>query len=247
MKFVGIDLGWRSQPSGVCCLHWNNYQLQVLALDCQESLEEILEWCDSFIADNEPALIAVDAPTLIPNRTGMRVPDQLTHKYFGRYHAGCYPANLNRPFAERTVGFGIRLEKRGFDHAPTITPQKQGRYQIEVYPHAAMIQLFQLDRILKYKKGKIAQRKAELAKLQHYIQQVLPQLIPAVNFDDTVNAINTPLNELTGVALKPIEDQLDSLICAYIGAFWWYWGVSRNWVVGDRANGYIIIPYPRFD
>ncbi|WP_348257426.1 hypothetical protein [Funiculus sociatus] len=22
MKFLGIDLGWRSQPSGLCCLNW---------------------------------------------------------------------------------------------------------------------------------------------------------------------------------------------------------------------------------
>lgn len=49
---------------------------------------------------------AVDAPTIIPNATGMRLPDKLSHKHFGRYHAGCYPANLNRPFAQNTVAFG---------------------------------------------------------------------------------------------------------------------------------------------
>jgi predicted RNase H-like nuclease len=37
-----------------------------------------------FIGIDLGALIAVDAPTLIPNATGARVPDRLTHKYFGR-------------------------------------------------------------------------------------------------------------------------------------------------------------------
>jgi predicted RNase H-like nuclease len=44
--------------------------------------------------------------------------------------------------------------------------QKIGRYQIEVFPHPAMIHLFQLSRILKYKKGNLAEKKAELQKLQ---------------------------------------------------------------------------------
>lgn len=46
----------------------------------------------------------------------------------------------------------------------------------------------------------------------------------------------------SGAALKAVEDQLDSLICAYVGARWWYWGLDRNWVLGDLATGYIIVP-----
>lgn len=243
MKFIGIDLGWYSQASGLCCLQWENNQLAVQALEHKLSIEEILAWCDGVIAEKEPALIAVDAPTLIPNARGMRVPDKLTHKYFGRYHAGCYPANLQRPFAERTVAFGLSLEERGFLHAPQIIPQTRGRYQVEVYPHAAMVQLFQLERILKYKKGKLAERKVELKKLQSYTQEVLPQLIPVMALGEFHGTIAQPLEGLRGSELKALEDQLDSLICAYIGAYWWYWGESRNQVLGDRATGYIIVPF----
>jgi len=210
----------------------------VQALERKLSIEEILAWCDAVIAEDEPALIAVDAPTLIPNETGMRVPDKLTHKYFGRYHAGCYPANLKRPFA-----FGLSLEGRGFLHAPTMIPQKLGRYQIEVYPHAAMVQLFQLERILKYKKGRLADRRVELKKLQHYTQQVLLQLTPTLALGKFLGIIAQPLDTLKGADLKALEDKLDSLICAYIGAYWWYWGESRNQVLGDRATGYLIVPF----
>jgi len=242
LKFIGIDLGWYSHSSGLSCLEWQGNNLRILAIDIKLSITEILAWCDALLAATESALIAVDAPTLIPNATGMRVPDKLTHKYFGRYHAGCYPANLKRPFAQRTIAFGLSLEERGFLHAPEISPQQPGRYQIEVYPHAAMVQLFQLKRILKYKKGKLAERKAELNKLQQYIQEILPQLTPSLSLDGFLSAIAAPLAPLTGVALKAIEDQLDSLICAYIGAYWWYWGEERNQVLGDRDTGYIIVP-----
>jgi predicted RNase H-like nuclease len=97
MKFLGIDLGWRSGPSGLCCIEWSDGHLHLLDLDRKEAIEDILLWVDSWVLSEEPAMIAVDAPTLIPNATGMRLPDRLTHKYFGRYHAGCYPANLNLP------------------------------------------------------------------------------------------------------------------------------------------------------
>ncbi len=97
-------------------------------------------------------MIGVDAPTLILNATETRLVDKLSHKYFGKYHAGCYPANLTLPFAERTVKFGLELEARSFAHAPVITPKQLDRYQIEVFPHPEIVHLFGLERILKCKK-----------------------------------------------------------------------------------------------
>jgi len=254
MKFIGIDLGWRSQPSGLCCLEWIDEQLQLLDLDRKEAIADILTWIDQSVKPDEPAIIAVDAPTLIPNATGSRLPDKLSHKYFGKYHAGCYPANKNLPFSDRTINFGLELESRGFAHAPTIESQKLGRYQIEVFPHPAIVNLFNLERILKYKKGRINERRLELIKLQNYIIDILsicePPLRLCGSLRQATGASTFPLEiPTTGAALKATEDKLDSLICAYVAAYWWYWGEQRNLVLGDvsdglrlRATGYIIIP-----
>ncbi|WGV24510.1 DUF429 domain-containing protein [Halotia branconii] len=238
MKFIGIDLGWKSQPSGLCCLKLIDGQLQLLDLDREDAIADILAWIDQRVQQDEPAIIAVDAPTLIPNATGSRLPDKLTHKYFGKYHAGCYPANQNLPFAQRTINFGLELEARGFAHAPTIDPQKFGRYQIEVFPHPAIVNLFNLKRILKYKKGRINERRLELIKLYNYTLNILPSLSPPLRLSGSF-ALEIPT---TGAALKATEDKLDSLICAYVAAYWWYWGEQRNLVLGDRTTGYIIIP-----
>ena len=262
MKFIGIDLGWKSQPSGLCCLEWIDGQLQLLDLDRKEAIADILTWIDQSVQPDEPAIIAVDAPTLIPNSTGSRLPDKLSHKYFGKYHAGCYPANQNLPFAERTINFGLELESRGFAHAPTIEPQKLSRYQIEVFPHPAIVNLFNLERILKYKKGRLTERRLELIKLQNYLLDILPSLSPPLRpslrdatrrrlLSETLREGGSFTSEIptTGAALKATEDKLDSLICAYVAAYWWYWGEQRNLVLGDvydglrlRTTGYIIIP-----
>jgi predicted RNase H-like nuclease len=257
MKFIGIDLGWSSGASGLCCLVWENSQLQLTDLDCKLSTVDILDWVDQRVPEPEPGLVAVDAPTLIPNATGMRLPDKLTHRYFGRYHAGCYPANLKSRFASHTVGFGKSLEARGFMHAPMMIPQRCDRYQIEVFPHPAMINLFGLSRILKYKKGKLADRRLELIKLRQYIVEVLPNLEPSLSLNssawilsDSPDSFINQLAETSSKLFKAIEDQLDAILCAYIGAHWWYWGCDRNLVLGVRTdpiteaynNGYIVIP-----
>lgn len=246
MKFLGIDLGWSSGASGLCCLEWSDECLHLLNLDRQQATTDILNWIEHWASPTEPAMIAVDAPTLIPNTTGMRLPDKLTHHHFRHYHAGCYPANLGRPFAQRTVEFGLSLEARGFAHAPVIAPKKLGRFQIEVYPHPAIVHLFGLNRILKYKKGTLAERRLELMKLRQYILDILPTLTPTLNLYSSSAGVCDSLPEIptTGAALKAVEDQLDSLICAYIAAHWWYWGSDRNWVLGDAATGYIVVPVP---
>jgi predicted RNase H-like nuclease len=215
--FLGIDLGWSSGASGLCCLVWQDQQLRLHDLRRELAIADILAWVDRHLPPAASGVIAVDAPTLIPNQTGMRLPDRLAHQYFGRYHAGCYPANRGHAFADRTVGFGLSLEARGFSHAPELIAQQLGRYQIEVFPHPAMVHLFQLERILKYKKGTIDQRRPELAKLRNYLLDRLPQLDPPL----PLTATDLPTIPFQGTALKAVEDQLDSLVCAYVAAHWW--------------------------
>lgn len=238
MRFLGIDLGWQSGPSGLCCLDFAQGHLILQQLERKASLDAVLAWVDEVVPEGVPAIVGVDAPTIIPNKTGMRSPDRLAHKYFGKYHAGCYPANQGRPFAARLIQFGLDLESRGFVHAPTINTQTTGRYQAEIFPHPATIQLFDLPRILKYKKGRLAERAAALGELRSHILTQLPKHEPSLIIE------KLPDIPTTGKALKALEDKLDSIICAYVAAYWWYWGEQRNWVMGDRTSGYIVVPCP---
>jgi len=241
MKFLGLDLGWQSGASGLCQLVQDGSHLALVTLQHLMQLSDVLSWIDREIPVHDPMMAAVDAPTIIPNATGMRVPDRLVHRGYGRYHAGCYPANQGRPFAARLVAFGQALEARQLHHAPSLLPRQSGRYQIEVFPHPAMVNLIRLPRILKYKKGRLADRRRELSRLRHLILTVLPELEPALPIAPTA----LPAIPETGRALKAVEDQLDSLICAYAAAHYWWWGEARNQVLGSQAEGYIVVPCPK--
>ncbi len=235
MRFLGIDFGWTSQPSGVAALVWDGQRLAVEDIGRIATPPSLMEWVRTITRD-APAMVAIDAPTVIANLTGMRHADRAMHRHFGKQHAGAYPANLASAFAARTTALGRDLEALGFLHADTMEPQRPGRYQIEVYPHAAMLHLFRLQHILKYKKGRVAERHAALQQYRGLLLEWLPKLTPSLPLDEI------PSVPQTGRELKAVEDQYDAILCAYIGAWWWYWGAARTLVEGNAQEGYIVVP-----
>ena len=237
MKFLGIDLGWHGKPSGLAALEWQDGQLRFLEARTHQDKEQILAWVDAHSA-NAPCGIGVDAPLVIPNATGARPAEKLLNARYARAHAGCHPANQGRPFAGYVTGFSADLAARGFRHGDRVEAQAPDRFQIEVHPHAASVELFELPRILKYKKGDKASRMRELRKYRDLIAGVLPHLQPPLA------AADLPLvpEFVSMIALKDIEDRLDAILCAYIAAHYWYWGAEKNTVFGDAVHGYLVVP-----
>ncbi|MGH9646737.1 MAG: pyridoxamine 5'-phosphate oxidase, partial [Bryobacteraceae bacterium] len=234
MNFIGIDLGWQSKASGAALLDWNGSELRLVRLDLLADITTVAPWVEAHAGAN--AVAGIDAPLVIPNASGMRPADKLAHSRYGRYHAGAYPASRARAYGERTTGFSAELERLGFQHGDRLTARAAGRFQIEVHPHAATVQLFGLDRIVKYKRGTLAERVAGLARLRSLMLERLPRLTPRLLPE------GFPEVPASGRELKSAEDRLDAITCAYVAAHWWYWGEERNDVLGDAQTGYIIVP-----
>jgi predicted RNase H-like nuclease len=62
----------------------------------------------------------------------------------------------------------------------------------------------------------------------------LPTLDPSLS-------VRLPRVPRTG-SLKPTEDKIDAVLCAYIAAHWWRWSMQRNRLYGNEENGYIVVP-----
>jgi predicted RNase H-like nuclease len=232
--FIGVDLGWYGKPSGLAVFRWVGRKLKLGDVTRLRNQQHILNW----IAKNaraDIAVVAVDAPTIIRNKGGIRPAERALNALFRRFHAGCHPANLARPFAKCVLRFSSELESMGFAFRPEIKAQEAGHFQIEVHPHAASVNLFRLPRIVKYKRGRRQKRAEELNRFRKLLLDDLRELEPAVY------ALSLPKVPGKG-STKEVEDQLDAVLCAYIGAHWWYWGRTRNAVFGDRATGFIVVP-----
>ena len=231
--FIGVDLGWYGKPSGLASIGLDGVGLRLRNIARLEAVDEILGWIRSE-AGSGSAVAAVDAPLVIRNQTGIRPVEREFNRDFRRFHAGCHAANLGRPFAHNVLSFSQRLETLGFGHGASIKPRQEGLFQIEVHPHAATVNLFGLPRIVKYKRGPREQRARELRRLRTLMLRRLPELDPALS-------LWLPIVPRTG-SLKPAEDQIDAVLCAYLAARWWLWARQRSRLYGTEECGYIVVP-----
>jgi len=183
----------------------------------------------------QTVFVTVDAPIVCPNRTGTRPVDRLTHRMFHREHAACHPANLMR--CPRPPRVARLLQRKGFRVGWEI--RVGGRWVAEVYPHPAMVRMFGLPRIIKYKKGSVAERRKEFRRLQGLMRKLMKRRFPGLKLNQETRSL------LRQKWSKPVEDRTDALFCALIGMWHWMHRGKRSEVIGDRKTGFILLPEER--
>jgi predicted RNase H-like nuclease len=245
IRCIGIDLAWSSRNTS-----------GAFALEVEDGTAREVDWHFGLGSDDEiiafiaeaagdrPALVAIDGPIAVPNESGARSCDREITRVFGRFQAGAHPAN--RQALRRYGGLRVeRLAKRvvaelGYAHDPRIAQQAATRQVLEAYPHPGMVALFGLEKTLKYKHGRIAQRRHELNRLQSHLL-ALAESVPALQLSDRWRR---DIAGLRGHAFKQYEDLLDSLFCAYAAAYCWHHGPSHYVIFGSVKAGHILVPMP---
>ncbi|NJK91293.1 MAG: DUF429 domain-containing protein [Blastochloris sp.] len=106
---------------------------------------------------------------------------------------------------------------------------------LEVYPHAAMLRFLGLDRILKYKRGRVAERRVEFGRLQELLRERVPGLFPELEWGEE-------LERLLGLEWsKKTEDLTDAVVCALVASWHWKYQGKRSQVVGDEETGWLVV------
>ncbi len=251
LHFIGVDLAWSSRnPTGLAALRWHGDMASLV-----EPLPEALVYTDQEIAayiaqvsTSGGVVVAIDAPLTVPNRTGQRPGEKALNAAFARFHAGAHPANR-----ERLAGYNngtvrgedvlAQLQTLGIRHDPVLTPRLSIRQVFEVYPHPAMVVLFQLDKVLKYKAKPQTPHHERLIAFRRYQHHLfnLRNNTPALTLPESLLS-ETHLTK-KGRALKAYEDQLDAVFCAYLALYYWWWGTERCHIFGDVEHGYIVAPH----
>ena len=208
--------------------------------------DDIVAWISQF--DEEDLILAMDAPVVVPNAVGSRRCEKMMTGVFGSFHAGAYPSNTSMvAFANgpRAARLANRLSATvDLDAAP----RTGGRRVIEVYPHAAMVVLFQLNRVLPYK----SRKGRDLASRRQAFNRFTVLMESLATTDPPLSVASSPrwaeLLDVVAVAttqaaLDRAEDELDAYMCAYVGLLHWMVGVGeRCAVMGDAADGFIVTP-----
>jgi predicted RNase H-like nuclease len=98
------------------------------------------------------------------------------------------------------------------------------------------VRWFGLDRTIKYKRGPVAARRREFARLQRLLRAWLTKHVPALARDPATVAL------LRRRWTKDIEDTTDALLCALVGWQWAVRGPRSLEILGDRRTGFIVLP-----
>ncbi|WP_456475379.1 DUF429 domain-containing protein [Candidatus Pyrohabitans sp.] len=242
MFFVGVDLAWSPRnTSAVAVAHGSRLVSWAPALG---SVEEISA-CILTATRDAPAFIAIDAPLVVHNLHGSRECDRLVARLFRRYEAGVYPVNrslLERYGEVRGERLAKLLEKAGFVQMPGLRKPLEARAFAEVFPHAAMVAIFDLSKTLKYKAcpgRSYEQRYREFRRYQKLLGS-LATAEPPLHVPEEI--LSVEVEKLRGKALKQYEDLLDAITCAYVASYCWHTGECA--VIGNVDEGYILTPLP---
>ena len=237
MRLAGIDLAWKSNrnTTAVAIGDLEGNSLCVRRIEKKLGVGEL----KALIREEDGlAGVAIDAPLIITNKDGQRPCDKCLSKHYARQNASCYPANLTL-CGTRSPDFSAYLRQHGFEHLQTAS---EGRFQIECYPHPAIIEIFGLPERLKYKKGDVSLRKRGQMKLSNYVLALRESRVVSLSVDEKwqMYLSERHIESLAGADLKINEDVLDSIICLYVGAL--FAASVPHRIYRSQECGYIYIP-----
>ncbi|MEW8624991.1 MAG: DUF429 domain-containing protein [Candidatus Thiodiazotropha sp.] len=235
-KLIGVDLAWHSDRNPTA-LAGGELVDGVLRLRTVEvALFPVNKLMEHLCNIEGLSGVAIDASLIIANQHGQRPCEKALSSAYGARGAACHASNTTLYPQADSVALSQQLGRQGFQHLG------RTKWQIECYPHPAMIEIFGLGRRLLYKKGLVAQKRAGQKQLAELIGCLNGSPVLPLEIDPSLQHYFDPseIDRLTGRSLKSNEDALDAVICLYIAALYALNTPGR--VFGDLEAGYIWVP-----
>jgi predicted RNase H-like nuclease len=230
---LGIDAAWTPrQPSGVALVAGVPGAWRVLAVEssldafvgeaspreAEPTLEEVLR-VSAERAGVSPEVVAIDMPLArSPVRRRRRADDEVSRR-FGARRCSTHSPTPDRP-GPRADAWRAALEGLGLGLATTSSPSGAAPACLEVYPHVALLELCGARERLPYKASRSARYwpGATVAERVARILEQLRRIHGALERELGPLPLELPPEARTLAGLKPFEDALDALVCAWAGA-----------------------------
>ncbi|MEJ5944884.1 DUF429 domain-containing protein [Pseudokineococcus basanitobsidens] len=228
---IGIDLAWSSGTTGLAAVDSRG---ALVSLSSVKTDEEIDSWLEE---QERPLVVAVDAPLVVPNETGQRRAEKEISRTFGAFGASAHTSNR-----QRSAGGDSRARQLARRRGWLVDPASSVGAEavcVEVYPHPALVGLFELPYRLDYKKGSAERRRPGLQALVSLVESV-PEL--RAREHPRWRHITATISS-TSRGLGAVEDEVDAVVCAHL-AWLWVHHRDRLMVYGDVHDGYIVAARP---
>lgn len=248
MNYIGVDLAWgegtatrAAKETGLACV---NASGTVLDAGWERGIDAVVEW---LVATASPGdVIAIDAPLVVTNATGMRECERQVGQRYGRWKVSANPSNLERPWSGG-VTLRRRLEKRGFVYTDGSAPPRSDRVQFfECYPYTTLVGApelgYEVERP-RYKRFNpalptpAARRAFRAAECDELLRRMAGLTDAEPRLDLRSHPVTSALvdepSPLIDAAYKHREDLLDAVLCAWTAGLWAQFGIERCQVLGE--------------
>lgn len=271
MYFIGVDLAWKIEDSTKCercAVTVLDKDCNLLGNSIMKSDHEIAEYILRW-QNKDGFIIGIDAPLTIPEWVDKQRKCELI---LGKIDMPAFPSNRKRFIEDFNGIRGERLvsllesKVPGLSYEDSVEHSMQERVIMEIYPYAALKvlhweaatngnnltekefkRLFNQIKVPKYKGSGL--NKADridglsrnislLKKLINTTKDFSTELVKEnFNLFGSLFLANMKIAELEQVA-----DYLDSVVAAYTIWRYWKYGSEKSMVIGNKKDGYILIP-----
>jgi predicted RNase H-like nuclease len=244
LVILGIDAAWtRRNPSGVSLVkqQGGSWRCIAAAPSCDAFIaaanQEPVDWSSGGhagdamdtgrlldaaqrLANAEVTLVAVDMPLATTPIRGRRAADDAISRVFGGRGCSAHSPSSNRPgpVGDRLMN---ELAQRQYPLATVGAEPGAARGTIEVYPHPALLELLQRDYRIPYKVGKSRRYWPTQSASERLVRLVAEFSEIEAALSREIGGIDLPLpargEARSFASLKPREDALDALVCAWVG------------------------------
>ena len=230
---LGIDLAWGTRSlDAITRIDFREGSVKVGSFTYSHGDKALIHYIKKVSAEpSTQVVLSIDAPLLCRNETGSRPVDKECNSLYRRFEAGCHPVNLK--LCPRPIALGQTLKGLGFLVGAAVNHQ---RVAMEVYPHPAMIEWFDLKKTIKYKRGKVAEKKEAFAFYQRCFERWIAKNYPKIQRSPDLERL------LIEEWSKKNEDGLDAYFCAFIGLWHIQHQGEASSVLGDRVDGFMVVP-----
>lgn len=212
--------------------------VRLIAADTLRAHEDVLRWVTRHRGRNG-CILVVNAPIIVTNMSGARPCDKLVQEHFARFKIDEVANNIVSASHPRTMGSG--LMRMGFDP----DPGAEGDRIVETHTQSAQIMMFGLDRPVRMKTGPIGGRKESVARMRELIGEVFMQTEPVLHVTPELDQLlDAHLPDLNGTRIGELEEKIEALLCAWIGAWLGIRGPEACAFLGDLDRGYVLLPDP---
>lgn len=250
MRFVGVDLAWGegtatrpANETGLCAIDEHG---TVLAAGWARGVDAVAEWVLREAGDE--AVIAVDAPLVVPNATGMREGEKQVGRAYGRWKVSANASNQSMKWLGG-VSLRDRLEAAGavvVNGSPD--PAPPALRMVECYPYTTLVGMQELgfdDERPRYKRlaRSLPPTEARAARAIA-TDDLIARLAQLDTADPPLRLASHPVTRvlldeptpLAGPAHKHREDLIDGAICAWTASILVRHGESRVQLLGRGST-----------